>query len=184
MIRTATKKDIPQIFNLMFIIWQDMNYPLLNLLSIEKFKHLMCYLMTHNSFKFYFGNCLVFEENHIIKGILYAYNGHHEQYYNNFLTQYIRVNQPQINIKYLNYGLESFNDEIYIDALIVHTNYRNKKIGTKLLTHFINNTPTKIGLNCEIENISAKKLYEHLDFKYQQTITFLGHDYLHLVKEK
>lgn len=183
MIKIATKQDIPQIFNLMLTIWQDMNYPLLHLLDFDVFQSLMYQLMTNPLFKFHFGNCLTFKEDGTIKGILYYYDGSKEELYNQFLLNYIKINQPHINTTQLQYGLESFNDELYIDALIVHEHYRHQKIGTQLLNHIITHTAKKIGLNCEVANTKALKLYEHLGFYYQEPVTFLGHTYLHLVKE-
>lgn len=182
MIRQATIENIPQIYPLISIIWKDMNFPLLTYLSPNQFKQLMYQLMANINFKFYIGNCFVYIEDDIIKGILYHYDGDKEENYNQFLEQIMQKLYPDFDVTLLHYGLESKVNEHYIDSLVVHHHYQNQKIGTKLLLHLCHQNKQLLSLNCEIDNLSAKRLYERLGFEIDQTIQFLNHNYWHMIR--
>ena len=64
--------------------------------------------------------------------------------------------------------LEKYKDGILLNEIYLDKNYRNKGIGTSILTNILNNN-SKVYLWVYKENISALNLYKKLGFKIKET---------------
>lgn len=185
MITPAQKHDIDEIFQLLDIIWQDMDFPLRRLLDTHTFQNTMIDIMSLPNSKFSYTHCTIFKENDTVMGVLFGYLGKDEPLLDDHFCQFIEDRFPHLHIRqYMDYR-ETLDDEWYIDALVVHPLYQQKGIGTALLQHIhhaIIDIP--IGLNCEQDNASAQRLYEKNGFQFKTTVQFLGHTYNHLQKLK
>lgn len=184
MIRQATASDIPSIYPLILTIWEDMAFPFLKLASQEDFKSTMLTLMADDRFKWCYHNVIVHTTNEKVDGILYGYEGAKEGAYDEFFYDYIDDKFPKLNIRNYTYPKESHDKEWYLDALVVDSNARGKGIGTTLLKELPKHiqTPHPIGLNCDVTNPRAYKLYQSLGFNTVYEISFLGHTYFHMEK--
>lgn len=185
MITHATQQDIPSIFPLLDIIWQDMDFPLRRLLDSDTFKKTMTDLMALPHSKFSYQHCFVFKKGATVIGVLFGYFGKDESLLDEHFCQFIDERFPHLNIRaYMDYR-ESLDNEWYLDALIVHPNHQKKGIGSALLQHIDTHITTMpIGLNCEHDNVTAQRLYEKIGFQFVTTVSFLGHTYHHLQKTK
>ena len=78
---------------------------------------------------------------------------------------------------------ESYDDEIYIEAVLTTPKYRGQGIATQLLKYVIStHAHEKWGLNCDYDNNNnkARHLYHKLGFKEDATIRLYGHQYFHM----
>ncbi len=76
---------------------------------------------------------------------------------------------------------ESFDDEMYIEAVATIPKYRGQGIASQLLKHLIStDTTIKWGLNCDYANECALKLYEKIGFEDVGEMNLYGHRYHHM----
>lgn len=180
MIRQATPKDIPFIFPLISIIWQDMSHPLLDLVDSSTFQYIMTHLMSDENSKFSYHNALVYDDNGI-QGVVFHYDGTLEKTYNRYLIDYMTTHYPHIDTHTFHVDNETFPNEWYIDSVVVDSRFRGCGVGSSLIKHVLQTkTAYNITLNCEYDNTNAYALYVKLGFKHQKDITFLGHTYKHM----
>ncbi|NEW65663.1 GNAT family N-acetyltransferase [Carnobacteriaceae bacterium zg-84] len=184
MIRKATKQDIDAIYPLIYIIWEDMNYPLLRLLDKDTFQKTMLHILADEHAKFSYKNAWVYEKENQIIGVLYGYAGQDERQFDEHFHTFIDAHFPHLNIRQYESNRESHDNEWYLDSLVVHSNYRGQGIASAFFDVLkdIVAPYQRVGLNCEQDNLQAKKLYERLGFSTVYEIDFLGHLYYHMEK--
>lgn len=183
-IRQATKEDVSSIYPLIYTIWNDMNFPLLEKLPNEQFRNIMLRTMCDKHAKFYYKNAYVCEIDSRIVGILYGYYGVKEPLYDKYFQTFLAKHLPPSLIPNMPDYRETNDKEWYIDALVVLPDHHNKGIGTGLINALHHFLPinTIIGLNCEVDNTNALRFYQRLGFSINSNLSFLGHTYRHLTK--
>ena len=182
MIRPATSQDIAAIFNLMLIIWEDMEFEPWAVLEPKCFTEYMMFHMKQSHTKYSYQNVWVFEdEKHEILGILLGYDGQKEPAYDLDLIQTFKQ-EPLLQNMRLN--RESRDDEWYLDSIVVSQAARGQGIGKQFFDYLPDIVPnnTVVGLNCDLNNHQAKRLYTRLGFKKIDEVQFSGHTYEHLQK--
>lgn len=76
---------------------------------------------------------------------------------------------------------ESFDDEMYIEAVATVPKCRGQVIASQLLKHLIStDTTIKWGLDCDYANEGALKLYEKIGFEDVGEMNLYGHRYHHM----
>lgn len=128
-------------------------------------------------------NTLVYEENGEIIGSITGYDGN---------------KLDELRTPFLDYLLDKFEfaqipedeteaGEFYLDTVSVSHLHQGKGIGKKLIEAMIEHAHSKgfdkVGLLVDVQNPSAKKLYERIGFKVVKTKNLMGGQYEHLVYE-
>ena len=82
---------------------------------------------------------------------------------------------------------EALPGEWYLDSIVVNQKYRGLGIGSALLAEIdqiaVKGGYNTIGLNVDIANPKAKKLYSSIGYKKVAEIVLSGHHYEHLCKD-
>lgn len=141
------------------------------------------YFFQEKGNQYSYENTLVYEENGEIIGSATGYDGS-------------KLNE--LRTPFLDYLLEKFEfaqipedeteeGEFYLDTVSVSHLHQGKGIGRKLIEamtqHAKDKGFEKVGLLVDVENPSAKKLYERIGFKVVKTKNLMGGTYEHLVYE-
>ncbi|MGY3724250.1 Acetyltransferase (GNAT) family protein [Granulicatella balaenopterae] len=183
MIRKPKQDELDQLLPLIMIILKDMELPFLNEVDDHTFQRMMFEAMLDDSFRYSLKNCLVCEQDGKIAGAVYGYPGKVEP----------KIDLPFTNL-YQKYNLhttkpffedsETFAGEWYLDSLVVHPEFRGRGIGSRLI-HATQELAQQsgehiIGLNCDINNSKANKLYQALGFRHHSERKLATHHYSHM----
>lgn len=182
MIRQAQKKDANAIAKLMLLAMKELTAkfrgdkdPVKSLELLEKF-----ITITDNQYSY--TNVLVFELDNKIIGSLTGYDG----------GKIGILRKPFFDFLIANYHpdgfdmeLETTDGEFYFDVIGVDPNHQKQGIGKQLIIAGIEWAKTlghqKVGLLVNVENHSAKSLYESFGFKKVDQRFLLGSTHDHLV---
>jgi hypothetical protein len=183
MIRPAQASDVPLLYDLMAIIWQDMEFEPYVTLDDKTFKQAMLEHLIDPKQKYTYQNCWVYESSRTgqIQGLILGYPGDLEPAYDRLIEQQFGDYQDLGDFVLTR---ESRDDEWYIDMLVVAPEARRLGIASALIKHLdtIHTPGTVLGLNCDLVNPRAKALYRRLGFEVRDRVTFSGHDYHHMQK--
>ncbi|MDQ0225790.1 GNAT family N-acetyltransferase [Metabacillus niabensis] len=185
MIRFATQKDGKEIATLLWEIFEDMELSLLKKISKDKLIEMVAEAVCDPTYRYGFKRGLIYELNGEIAGIIFGYPAADE----------LIIDEPfkKVLIKYgydpnekLFVDREAFPNEWYIDSIVVNQKYRGMGIGSILLEEMgriaIEKGYRTIGLNVDIANPKAKKLYSRLGYKKVANTVISGHQYEHMCK--
>lgn len=185
MIRMATQKDSMEIAKLLWVIFEDMELPLLKKISKSKLLDMVAESVGEPTYRFGVNRGLVYEINGEIAGVIFGYPSVEEPIIDEPFKKVLIKNgfDPNEN---LFVDKETLPDEWYIDSVVVNQKFRGLGIGSALLNE-MNQTAMKagyhtIGLNVDIANPKAKKLYSSLGYKTVAVIEISGHQYEHMCK--
>ena len=183
MIRPAQASDVPALYDLMVIIWQDMEFEPFVTLDSQTFKQAMIQHLLDTKQKYNYQNCWVYQARHTgqIQGLVLGYPGNLESTYDRLIEQHFGDHTELGDFVLTR---ESRDDEWYIDMLVVAPEARGLGIASALIKHLdtIHTPGTVLGLNCDLVNPRAKALYHRLGFEVRDRVTFSGHDYHHMQK--
>ncbi|MGA9518951.1 MAG: GNAT family N-acetyltransferase [Trichococcus sp.] len=182
MIRKAKKEDCPELYDLIHEIFVDMELPLLDLLDPDVLKAAVVRAMQEDVYRFSYRNGLVYEENGEILGCCFGYPGAIESIIDAALrTAFKEMHVPAPS---LFPDSETFAGEWYLDSIVTKQAARGKGVAHQLLqalpTLASAAGETVIGLNCEKDNLQAKKLYEKVGFRTVSERILSGHVYDHM----
>jgi ribosomal protein S18 acetylase RimI-like enzyme len=182
MIRKAQKEDCPELYDLIHEIFVDMELPLLDLLEPDVLKAAMVRAMHEDVYRFSFRNGLVYEENGEILGCCFGYPGASEPIIDAALRTAFK--EMIVTAPRLFPDSETFAGEWYLDSIVTKQSARGKGIAFQLLQALPTLASavgeTVIGLNCEQDNLQAKKLYEKVGFRTVSERILSGHVYDHM----
>ncbi|SJZ69921.1 Acetyltransferase (GNAT) family protein [Pilibacter termitis] len=184
MIRQAKKADVAKLAELMLIIFQDMELPLLAKIGKEKLKNLLLQTFQEEEYRYSYTNALVAELDGEVVGVVYCYNPQSEKVNDSAFEQQL---SGQYNLQeQLFFQTEVLPDEWYLDSIALFSKARGKGLGTKLLLAALEKAKEKgavnVGLNVEQNNQRARELYENLGFVEVAEVEIVGHKYGHLQK--
>ena len=182
MIRKARKEDCPELYDLIHEIFVDMELPLLDLLEPDILKDAMVRAMQQDIYRFSYRNGLVYEEEGEILGCCFGYPGASEPIIDAALRTAFK--DMQVTAPKLFPDSETFAGEWYLDSIVTKQSARGKGVAYQLLqalpTLASASGETVIGLNCEKDNLQAKKLYEKIGFRSVSERILSGHVYDHM----
>ena len=171
MIRQPKPEERKQIIPLIQTIIEDMELPILKVVSLNTLHAMLEEAMLQENFRYSLTNTLVYIEDGTVAGAIFGYHGHLE---------------PSIDEPFYE-DSETQAGEWYIDILSVHPNYRRKGIGIKLLQAAEDLAKQQgasvIALNCEEINDKAYQLYQKLGYTATSTKILSGHSYYHMTKK-
>ncbi|WP_412988591.1 GNAT family N-acetyltransferase [Pediococcus siamensis] len=182
-IQPATKKDVPQIVNLIKVILDKMELPALHELSNAQLTQLFEKTFSSPEYQGQLANLIVAKEADKVLGVMFGYLGKNEAALFKVFARYY----PELHIPT---DISIFSDpeadpeEWYLNALSVAESSRGQGIGTKLLQYLptvaAQNQTQEVGLLVDFENPQAAKLYERVGFKSERVQIVAGHHYHHL----
>lgn len=175
-IRIGQEEDLEQLIDLVMIVIEDMDLPLLKEIGKEKTKAMLMESSKNSGDRYYFRHAIVATVDEKIAGVLFGYPNEDE----------VKIDKSfnQISPKPLFNSKETYGNEWYIDTLVVSPNYRGKGIAKKLIQSvpkFAGNVYKDIiGLNVDIDNPIAKNLYKSCGFVKVSETTIGSHSYDHM----
>lgn len=185
MIRGISQKDTAEITALLWVIFEDMELSLLNKISKNKVLEMVREAMADPTYRYGMNRGLVYELNGEIAGVSFGYPAIDEAVIDEPFRKVLIKNGYAEN-ETLFVDKEAFPKEWYLDSIVVHKKYRGLGIGSILLKEMdhlaINAGYSTIGLNVDIGNPKAKKLYSSIGYKKVGEIVLSGHHYEHLNK--
>lgn len=159
MIRMATQKDSLEIAKLLWVIFEDMELPLLKKISKNKLLDMVAESVGEPTYRFGVNRGLVYELNGEIAGVIFGYPSAEEPIIDEPFKKVLIKNgfDPNEN---LFIDKETLPDEWYIDSVVVNKKFRGLGIGSALLNE-MSETAKKagyhtIGLNVDMANPKAK----------------------------
>lgn len=182
-IERAVSTDSERLFELLQVIWHDMSFYAYVQLPPKEYRQFMLQQLQSEGTKYSYQNCWVVRDKAgIIQGVLLGYSGDLEpqldqKLYDDFCQEFpIHANNVEIG------ALESRSGEWYLDSLVVSPEYRGQGIAQAFLQqlHAFVSAHKIIGLNCDLVNPNAKRLYERIGFQVIDRVTFFGHNYNHM----
>lgn len=186
MIRTARAEETMDLAELVYIILQDMELPIIENMPKNELLRLLSEAMQEETYRYSFRNGLVCERDGQIAGVAFGYKGELEPV----------IDRPLMRIaqKY-GYGdsFQVFIDsetqpgEWYLDSIVTHPDFRRQGVATELLETVpewaSRQGETVIGLNCDQQNLSARQLYERQGFVKAGERRLASHMYDHMQKK-
>jgi len=182
-IRPAKKSDYKSIAPLIVQAMSDLvvkftkNSELKNAIPVFEF------FFQEKANQYSYENTLVYEENGEILGSITGYDG----------SRLDELRTPFLDHLLEKFGFEETPEdeaevgEFYLDTVSVSHLHQGKGIGRKLIETMIQIAKEKrfdkVGLLVDVENPTAKKLYERIGFKVVKTKTLMGGQYEHLTYE-
>lgn len=185
MIRLATQEDGKEIANLLWEIFVDMELPLLRKISKDKLLEMVAEAVVEPTYRFGFKRGLIYELEGEIAGIIFGYPAVEEPIIDKPFGDILKMHgyNPMEN---LFLDRETFPNEWYLDSIVVKKKFRGMGIGSILLAEMermaLNSGFHTIGLNVDISNPKAKKLYSILGYMKKADIIISGHHYEHMCK--
>ncbi len=181
MIRAAKPEDKHAIAELSYIIWQDMELPIVQRFDKAQVISWLEQCIAEIPYRTYYKNVRVYEEEGTVMGCIVTYYGKDEM---TLEQNWLKLDLPK-EAKAIGTPLplqEAEDDELYIETVAVFEAYRGKGIATQLMKAVIEDPKyRKISLSCDLVNTGAMLLYERLGFKREGKIDLYGHDYYHMV---
>lgn len=185
MIRMASQKDAAEIAALLWEIFEDMELSLLEKIPKNKLLEMVAEAVAEPVYRYGFTRGIVYEINGEIAGVSFGYPSVDEPFIDEPFRNVLLKNGYNENEK-LFVDKEAFPDEWYLDSIVVNQKYRGLGIGSALLGEMdqmaLKAGYNTIGLNVDIANPNAKKLYSSIGYKKAAEIVLSGHRYEHLCK--
>ncbi|RFZ90397.1 GNAT family N-acetyltransferase [Mucilaginibacter conchicola] len=180
MIRPATTADAQQIAPLILLAMGPLAAKFANSDDVKIQTHLFVHFIMQNSNQYSYQNILVDEDEGEINGMIIAYDGalldELRRPFLNHITQKLGFTGTPED--------ETQAGEYYIDCLAVLPHKQGLGTGRKLIKALCDKIAAEGHLiaGLLVSNPDAKRLYESMGFKVQNTITLLGgnHEHLHL----
>ncbi|MCP0886331.1 GNAT family N-acetyltransferase [Ligilactobacillus sp. WILCCON 0076] len=128
---------------------------------------------------------IVAEVNGNVAGMAFGYPDESNCAVDSLLCHYFpQVGLPRIKSIYDEDSSESFNNEWYLDSLVVNPKFRGQGIASALLNYLpkiaLTHHKKIIGLDVDFKNPTAAKLYRRFGFYKVTTLKISAHNYQHL----
>lgn len=185
MIRFAKKEDGLAIAKLVLVILKDMELPFLNEVSEETTTQILVEAVQDPTYRYGYKRGLVKEIDGEVAGVAFGYPASEEPIVDEPLTDILEKYGLDRNMK-LFIDLETMPNEWYLDTISVDEKYRGQGIGSELLDALPKIAQRDhcdtLGLNVDLSNPHAKRLYERKGFEGVGQLTLSGHLYDHMQK--
>lgn len=142
------------------------------------------YFFSLDENRFSYQNTIIAEYEHQVAGLILSFAGSEEMRLNAAIEQQFQQASGGTRRQL---EREAADDEWYIDALAVFTNWGGRGIGTQLLLAAeqaaIKQNYKKIALNVAKDNKSAFRLYQSLHYHVTSETILYQQEYIRMVKE-
>lgn len=177
--RRMELRDIEAVLDLLWIIFEDMELPLLHQYPYALLKQLILQGMHDSTFRYSPARGIVAIQEEQVVGVIFVYPGKEQPSIDDALNRLLQ--------EYLQPGLVMFEDletseeTYYIDALVVHPVAQKQGIAKNLIHQAKQKAKdegyNRLDLNCDVENDKAKHLYESLGFNVRKQRNISSHLY-------
>ena len=182
-VEPAVRTDSERLFELLHEIWHDMSLYTYQLLPYTDYRCFMLEQLRSENTKYSYQHCWVVRDAHdVIQGVLLGYEGDLESELDQQLFQDFKNTFPDLAGNVELGAMESRIGEWYLDSLVVAPESRGKGIAQAFFRYIqqMEMSTQIIGLNCDVANPHAKRLYERIGFKVVDQVSFSGHLYDHM----
>lgn len=178
-IRPALASDVQWVAPLIFQAMEDIVFKLIGQKNPEQGITFIQKLFVQENNQYSYQNTLVYEADGVCVGSLVSYDGKDLAP----LRSPVLELAQQINPAPVSIEDETQSGELYIDTLSVSPNFQGMGIGSELVNFLKSQTSEgqKIGLLVDSQNPQAEKLYNRLEFVYENSVSLSGGIYKHLV---
>ncbi|WP_025730085.1 GNAT family N-acetyltransferase [Atopobacter phocae] len=177
--RPMQEADGPAVIQLLWIIFLDMELPLLQELPHSAIQQLMLQSMQDDTYRYSPKRGVVVEQDGQIAGAVFSYPGDEEPLIDQAFNQLAQATYQHPFVMFND--LETQPGEYYVDALVVHPDFRGAGLGQQLLmqakTAAVQSGYRRLDLNCDVNNPKARALYERLGFQPTEQRQLSGHWY-------
>lgn len=185
MIRPAEPKDIPEMMRLVLVILKDMELSLVKELGDTTMIKLLSEASFYPNYRYSYKRAIVKELEGQVAGVAFGYPAADEVVIDELLQQLLAEKSYEVDQK-LFLDSEVFPNEWYLDSLVVSHRFRGQGIGSELLAYLPilakESGQRRIGLNVDLANPQAEKLYVRHGFTYVGKKMISGHEYKHMQK--
>lgn len=185
-IERATLDDQIEILALEQTIFNDMDLDVYDILSQGDVQKAWQKAVAQSAkSRYHYSRALVAkDDNSQIMGVAFGYPDNEELDLDNAI-QAVLADEYSYH-RWLFEDSEVFDNEWYLDSIVVSENARGKGIGKQLLLasekRALNENKKTIGLNVDDHNPKAKKLYESMGYQAVGRIQIGKHNYTHMQK--
>ncbi|MGO3170235.1 MAG: GNAT family N-acetyltransferase [Bavariicoccus seileri] len=183
--RQMETPDFPVVFDLLTIIFQDMELPLLKRLSLADIKRITCQAMADPTYRYSKNRCIVAVIDNQIVGVCASYDGAEEPIVDKPFTQALCDLGFDKSLK-LFIDRETRPGEYYLDSIVVSSAARGHGVAKGLINATIARVKKEQGhrldLNVDLHNPHAKAVYTSLGFKDNGHCVISGHQYDHMTR--
>lgn len=182
-IRQAEPDDAGQIVPLMSLIYDEMELEEFESVPDEDPQRMIYNAYRDRALLGYVATTFVAEVDGQVVGMAFGYPDNNENAVNRV---YQEAAAPIPSIRDIDFFAdpESFNDEFYLDSLAVDANFRGQGIATALIDAIAQHAAAleydTLGLNVDVANPKAERLYRRLGFTDAGKIMIGDHRYRHL----
>ena len=179
-IRKAELRDTKKVAEYLLLAMEEIVYEFIEERSPEKAAAFMNMCVENENNQYSYQNAWVAEENNEVIGAVVIYDGAELYFLRENVEKYIK----SVTLKLFQPEDETQSGEYYIDSFGVSKEHQGKGIGSKMLTHLIQEYHEKqglaLGLLVEKENPAAKRLYQRLGFKKVGEKMLVGKEMEHM----
>ncbi|UXU58980.1 GNAT family N-acetyltransferase [Staphylococcus agnetis] len=182
MIRTATINDATAIAELTYMIWKDMELEIVENYDKSEVIKVIEESVASESYRNSYHHIDVYDVEGQVAGIIVTYDGDKELYYEESWSTIKRAKSLPLSTKTPLPVKEAEDTDRYIESIATFPQYRGRGIAKALMIHvFEKYRGQTFSLNCDRDNVRAKKLYENMGFKPHIEKTLYGHVYDYMI---
>ncbi|MFD1317533.1 GNAT family N-acetyltransferase [Loigolactobacillus zhaoyuanensis] len=186
MIRPAKKSDAAAVVPIINIVLEEMELPFLDHVDQATFFKVLAQAYQTEDYRYSYRRGLVNEREGKVVGVAFGYPETAEAHIDDALQPFL----PQLGVAAddkIFADKEAYPQEWYLDTLSVATAHQHQGIGSELLAAVPKVARqqglTKVGLNVDLVNPNAKKLYSKMGYQVVGHVNLAGHDYEHMQLE-
>ncbi|KRM98803.1 GNAT family N-acetyltransferase [Loigolactobacillus rennini] len=183
MIRPAEKKDAAAVIPLINMVLEEMELPILKQVTQQNLFKVLIKAFQTEDYRYSYRHGIVDEQQGRIVGIAFGYPESAEAHIDDALTPLL----PEMGVstdERLFKEKEAYPGEWYLDTLSVAPDCQHQGIGQNLLAALPAIAQTaklnKIGLNVDVANPKAQRLYTKMGYQEVGRVQLAGHEYKHL----
>lgn len=178
MIRKATINDARPIAELTYMIWKDMELEIVENYDKSEVIKVIEESVASESYRNSYHHIDVYDVEGQVAGMIVTYDGDKELYYEESWNTIKRAKSLPLSTKTPLPVKEAEDTDRYIESIATFPQYRGQGIAKALMTHVFEIYKSEtLSLNCDQNNVHARRLYETMGFKPSIEKTLYGHVY-------
>ncbi|WP_381420008.1 GNAT family N-acetyltransferase [Staphylococcus hyicus] len=182
MIRKATINDATAIATLTYLIWQDMELEIVRKYQQSEVIQAIKDSVISSSYRNSYHHVHVYDVEGQVAGMIVTYDGNKELYYEQCWTMLHRAKSLPLSTKTPLPVKEAEDTDRYIESIATFPQYRGRGIAKALMKHIFEKYKGQtLSLNCDRNNVRARRLYENVGFKSYIEKTLYGHVYDYMI---
>lgn len=183
MIRVGRKADVYEVVPLIVEMIVEAELSILATMSCEELTQLLQLGFQLEDYRYSYKNAIVLTNNlDETVGVAFGYPGELGPIIDQPFTPILVSHGFSEEFVFFS-DRETFQEEWYLDIMIIKANQRRKGYGKELLQAILNSKKGTIGLNCAQNNPQLLQFYASFNFKTVGSLVIGGHRYNHMQVE-